>query len=75
MFDSLLYHLIPYLALFLLVTGLGKNPQAVSVQAILWQMDVLLHQACVEQLFSNVTAIRRCVEQIRFDPTPLKGPL
>lgn len=75
MFDSLLYHLIPYLALFLLVTGLGKNPQALSVQAILWQMHVLLCQACVEQLFSNVTAIRSCVEQIRFDPTPLKGPL
>lgn len=34
-FDSLLDHLIPYLVLFLLVTGLGNNPQAVSMQVIL----------------------------------------
>lgn len=74
-FDSLLDHLIPYLVFFLLVTGLGNDHQAVSMQAILWQTDGLLCQACAEQRFSNVTAIRTWAQQNRFEPTPLKGLL
>lgn len=57
-FDLLLDHFIPYLFLFLLVTGLGDNAQGVKYASnTLWQTDVLLCQACMEQLFSNILAI------------------